>query len=72
MAVQTVAEATTISGVERVHPDEFFQQMTVVEITRGCDPEFVKLQLPERQIDVPAFRGTVESSVSPFRRTFDA
>lgn len=56
MAIQVVDAAAEIPGVERVHPNEFFQQMALIELTRGGDADQMKSQFEERHIEVPIIR----------------
>jgi isopenicillin-N epimerase len=53
LAVQVVEQTAEISGVKRVHANDFFQQMALVELTGGGDADQLKSQLYQRHIEVP-------------------
>jgi isopenicillin-N epimerase len=53
LAVRVIEEATRIDGVARVHPNDLFYQMALLEITRGGNAEPLKSELYKRGIEVP-------------------
>ncbi|MCP4189009.1 MAG: aminotransferase class V-fold PLP-dependent enzyme [Planctomycetaceae bacterium] len=57
LAIQAIEIASEVPGLARVHPNEFFQQMALIEITRKIDdPDRLKQQLFEMKIEVPVIQ----------------
>jgi isopenicillin-N epimerase len=56
LAVYFVDEASRIPGIQRLHANEHFHQMALIELTRGGDPAVLKSQLDDRRIEVPVIR----------------
>ncbi|MDG2384865.1 MAG: aminotransferase class V-fold PLP-dependent enzyme [Pirellulaceae bacterium] len=57
LAIQAVDIASQTPGLARVHSNEFFQQMALIEVTQKLDdPDRLKRQLFEMKIEVPIIR----------------
>ena len=56
LASHAVDQLSEIGGVRRVHDDQFFQQMGLVELPEGTDVKAVKLRLADEfRVEVPVF-----------------
>lgn len=53
LAVQLLDMAVTIQSVQRVHSNEFFHQMALLELTSGGNSAEIKSRLNDRNIEVP-------------------
>ena len=56
-AREFVRQANELDGVRRVHADEFYQQLALVELVNGGDEKEIKANLYDKhRVEVPVFR----------------